>query len=260
MGKRVLIVDDDEAILRLLEYSLKKLGSEYEIHTARNSLEALEQIEKETFDVVVADYLMPELTGVDLARAVRSISPKTQVVLMTAYGTQGLRDTTEFLGFDAYLDKPFSLDEIRKVVEHAVTLTGQTKTGRRVSVAMMRHAIRQHLTTLSTNANARCVMLLNVNGQPIEVVGQVNEQEVASMGRFVAANFLASKELAKRLGSSSVFKSSYHEGDNYNIYAYDVDKKFLLAVMFDPKLKPGVVWFYTKQMAAILAKSFDQTD
>ena len=47
MGKRVLIVDDDEAILRLLEYSLKKLGSEYEIHTARNSLEALEQIEKE---------------------------------------------------------------------------------------------------------------------------------------------------------------------------------------------------------------------
>lgn len=253
-SKRILIVDDDQTILRLLEYSLKKLGADYEISTAMDSLDALNKIENNNFDVVIADYMMPELTGVDLARAVRRISPHTQVVLMTAYGTKGLRDTTEFLGFDAYLDKPFSLEEIRNVVEQAVELTRQPKSKSQVNEPAIDKLVNKHLQALRVNSNARCVLLLNSKGRPVQVVGQMNTLEISTLGTFVAANFLATVELANMLGSGSVFKSSYHEGNDYNIYAYDVNGKFLLVVVFDTKYKPGVVWFYTKQMAATLAK------
>ena len=69
--------------------------------------------------------MMPTITGVDLARAIRKVSPNTQVVLMTAYGTRRLRDTTKIVGVDAYLDKPFTFDEIHRVVVDTVRLAHQ---------------------------------------------------------------------------------------------------------------------------------------
>ena len=70
----------------------------------------------------------------------------------------------------------------------------------------------------------------------------------------VAANFLAAAELSRLLGNDSIFKSSYHEGPDYNVYAYDVNDDLLLAVIFGPETKTGAVWFYTKQAAAALAE------
>ena len=110
--KRILIVDDDQTMLYMLEHSLSRLGADYEIITVMDSTEALEQIQQQSFDLVVADYMMPKITGVDLATAINKISPDTQVVLMTAYGTSRLRDTTKIVGIDGYLDKPFTIDEI----------------------------------------------------------------------------------------------------------------------------------------------------
>ena len=89
--KRILIVDDDQDILRMLEYGLRKLGPGYEIITAKDIFSAIDEIEEYRFDLVLTDYMMPGMTGVDLARAARRMSPDTQVVLMTAYGTNQLR-------------------------------------------------------------------------------------------------------------------------------------------------------------------------
>jgi CheY-like chemotaxis protein/predicted regulator of Ras-like GTPase activity (Roadblock/LC7/MglB family) len=257
-NKRVLIVDDDQSIARLLKYSLEKLGTDYEIVTAVNSFDALDEVEKQAFDLVVVDYMMPGLTGIDVARAVRRISPDTQVVLMTAYGTQRLRDTTKYLGLDGYIDKPFTLEEIRDVVKHAVDLTRQEPDQDGADKHAWGRTVNKYLQKLQVNTNARCILLLDPAGHPIQVVGQTNNLEIASVGSFVAANFLAAAELARMLGSHAIFKSSYHEGDEYNIYTYDVNGKFLLAVVFEKKLKPGVIWFYTKQMASILTRLLEQ--
>jgi CheY-like chemotaxis protein len=124
-SKRILIVDDDQTMLYMLEHSLTRLGPDYEIITVMDSTEALEQVEQQSFDLVVADYMMPKITGVDLATAIHKVSPDTQVVLMTAYGTSRLRDTTKFVGIDGYLDKPFTIDEIHEVIRNAVELVQQ---------------------------------------------------------------------------------------------------------------------------------------
>jgi hypothetical protein len=84
-------------------------------------------------------------------------------------------------------------------------------------------------------------------------VGQTKKLDITNISALVAANFIAAAELANLVGSpNSIFKSSYHEGNDYNIYSYDVNGELLLAVIFGTESKPGVVWFYTKQTATEL--------
>jgi CheY-like chemotaxis protein/predicted regulator of Ras-like GTPase activity (Roadblock/LC7/MglB family) len=257
--KRVLIVDDDKDISRLLQHTLKTLGPEYEIITVGDTVSAINLIEKEWFTLVLTDYMMPIMTGVDLALAVQRISPETQVVLMTAYGTAELRHTTKYLGIDGYLDKPFELERIREIVRQAVERTSRKKKPPLLDERLRDPRVYEQLRTLQANAGVRCVLLITSNGYPVQIVGQTEDFEVREVSALVAANFLAATELANLLGNQTVFKSSYHEGDNYNIYAYDVNGQLLLALVFEAKQRPGSVWFYTKQTAMALVEFLRQS-
>jgi CheY-like chemotaxis protein len=258
--KRILIVDDDKEILTMLDYGLKKLGPNYEVVTALGSVEALQKIEKDPIDLLVTDYMMKDMTGVDLARAVRSISPHTQVILMSAYGSKRLRATTQYLGFDGYLDKPFDVMKMREIVKNAV---GEPEPSLPPPVAVVAkpssekativlHKIQALLQRLLTTANARCVLLLTAGGHPAQLMGQTNGLNISNISAVIAANFMSTTELANLLGNRSIFTSSFHAGDDYNLYVHDVNGAFLLAVVFDAQRKPGVIWFYTKQAAAAL--------
>ena len=263
--KRILIVDDDKSILRMLEFGLKKLGPDYQFFTAKDIYSALEQIETEWFDLVVTDYMMPGMTGVDLARAVRKISPDTQVVLMTAYGSSELRNTTDNLGIDGFLNKPFTMEQIREVVLQATHRNDEPEpdaeppdSPTRISPALAglspleNETIDSHLRKLQVDAGVRGVILISAEGRPIQVAGQIDNAKAEYICALVAANFFSPAELSSLLDNRQPFKASFYEGDAYNLYVCNVNEKFLLAVVFDVKLRPGVVWFYTKQTAAAL--------
>jgi DNA-binding response OmpR family regulator len=263
---RVLIVDDDQSILRMVEFALQKLGPDCQIFTAGNMDTALEHIEHQSIDMMLTDYMMPGMTGVDLARIVQRISPTTQVVLMTAYGTDKLRDTSTHIGFDAYLDKPFDMDELRSLIKSkmAEILSGQEQDPDRTVVSpapegtaepedVKPQTISTLLDSLLTNAGARAVLLLKTNGEPLKLAGQIESGRATSLAALVAANFLNTTELSTLIDNKKMFKSGFYEGESYNMYVCGVDLESLLAVIFDAKLRPGVVWFYTRQVAGELA-------
>jgi hypothetical protein len=118
--------------------------------------------------------------------------------------------------------------------------------------------LQSHLEVLQVNTNASSVSLLNTRGETVQYVGYGPDSEIASIGRFVARNFAAATELADRLQSRAAFKSSYYEGDDYNLYACHVNRQLYLAVVFETQHKPGVVWFYAKQTASALAQILQQ--
>lgn len=172
---------------------------------------------------------------------------------MTAYGTDGLRNTAG-QELDGFLDKPFSVAQIREIVERAI---GHTRADDpfRSGEQSLEHPVYDQLSKLQADTGAWCVVLLSSNGYPVETAGIIDGLDVANIGALVAANFAAAAELARQLGRGSVFKSSYHEGDeetDHSLYAYDVNGEFLLAVVFGERSKPGIVWLYTKQTAAAL--------
>jgi CheY-like chemotaxis protein/predicted regulator of Ras-like GTPase activity (Roadblock/LC7/MglB family) len=259
--KQVLIVDDAKDIVFLLMHSLKRLGPEYEVTTATDGATALELIQKQKFDLIITDYMMPGMTGVDLAQVVRKVSPDTQVVLMTAHDSKGMRNTIETLQLGGYVGKPFTVAEILEVVQRAIARTTQAAEIEHPDAPALglNQAVNQHLEILRSKTGAHYVLLVSASGHPLRIIGETNRAKGARLAAFVAANFLAVTELASLLGDNeSVFKSSYHEGSKYNIYAYDINGEFLLAVVFGTQGKPGTVWFYTKQTGAALADLLNQ--
>ena len=125
--KRVLIVDDEPAVTMTLAASLEKLGDAYEVETAQDGETALEKVRAKPYALLITDYKMPGMSGLDLAQTVHQISPTTQIVLMTAYGSSQLQQTMVDLGLNGYLDKPFTVDEMRSLVESAVGKTADVR-------------------------------------------------------------------------------------------------------------------------------------
>jgi len=262
MGEtHVLIVDDDESILRMLEYSLQNLGPEFEIFTAKDMTNAVSEIEKRRIDLVITDYMMPGMTGVDLARAVHRISPDTQIVLMTAYGTSKLRDTSTHMGFDGFIDKPFDVDQVREIILDTIkqvklnappTPPLANEAATQLAFSKTAPTVNGLLEQLLINAGARAVLLINAAGDPLKIVGHIEQNQAKTVASLVATSFSQSSELSLLLGNKSSFRSGSYEGDSHNIYICSVNESTLLGVIFDVKLRPGVVWFYTKQTAASL--------
>ena len=113
----ILIVDDDATIRGVL-YDL--LSDRYECHTASTVAEAFQYLEVETYDAIVTDIAMPELTGVELLKRVQLRDEDTPVILISGKGSEQDGESLLALGAFAYVTKPFTVDEIERVVERAV--------------------------------------------------------------------------------------------------------------------------------------------
>jgi Response regulator containing CheY-like receiver, AAA-type ATPase, and DNA-binding domains len=106
--KLVLIVDEAESIRFIISETLQLLG--YEIDTAENGEVALQKIESKNYDLIITDYTVPKINGLELTRRINKIDPSLPIL---AFATEGLRD--EFLesGALACLKNPFSIPEIQ---------------------------------------------------------------------------------------------------------------------------------------------------
>lgn len=115
--EKILIVDDDILIRDVLTEALRK--RKYSIFTAANGKEALSLMKSETFDVVVTDMKMPDLTGIELLQKIKEGSPSTIVIVVTAYGSVENAVEAMRLGAFHYLIKPFSPDTLEAVLDKA---------------------------------------------------------------------------------------------------------------------------------------------
>jgi DNA-binding NtrC family response regulator len=115
---RILVVDDDHAMRLALSESLESCG--YDILAAENGREALELFKKGKFDLVVTDMKMPGMTGIEVLRGVKELSPDIPVILITAYGTVGTAVEAMKEGAAEFIMKPFSLDDLEAVVKHVL--------------------------------------------------------------------------------------------------------------------------------------------
>ena len=249
--RQLLIVDDEYEILKALANYISKLCDEYTVDTANCGADALEKVKEKPYELIITDYMMPTMDGLELAKAVREVSPETKVVLVTAYGSNELRSSVAELRLEGYIDKPFNMAQIREIVEDAIGSVSSSNEDQ-LDMQGLGEPLRHHLNVLQQNSGASCVLLLSANGYMVETAGVTSGMDTSNISALVAANFAASSELARILKSNSVFKSSFHEGPEYNIYAHDVDGDYLLAVIFGSETKPGAVWHYTKQTAAEL--------
>jgi DNA-binding response OmpR family regulator len=108
---RVLLIDDDEALLRMLEVSMSSDG--LEVGTARDGKEALEELDQEDYDVVILDLQMPRMNGRAFFHEMISRGHKPKVVILSAYGAE---EAQRELDVAAAVPKPFDPDVLIETV------------------------------------------------------------------------------------------------------------------------------------------------
>ena len=111
---RVLVVDDEVRILNFLVSKLRTTG--YDVLTAHNGVEGLEQVKAQEPELIVLDVLMPKMDGLEMLKELRSFSA-VPVIILTAKGADTDRIKGLQLGADDYLPKPFNPDELVARIE-----------------------------------------------------------------------------------------------------------------------------------------------
>jgi DNA-binding NtrC family response regulator len=107
---RILVVDDEPAQRELVSGFLKKQG--FDVSSAESGVKAVELFRQDSIDLVLTDQKMPNMSGLDLLRAVRAINPEAPVILMTAFGSIEAAVSAIQGGATDYLTKPLNLDEL----------------------------------------------------------------------------------------------------------------------------------------------------
>jgi DNA-binding response OmpR family regulator len=111
----ILILEDEVGIVQFLKQGLEEEG--YKITCATDGLKGFELIQKEKFDLILLDWMLPKMTGLDLCKAVRLKDNSTPIIFLTAKDT--LQETIEGLkaGANDYIKKPFSFDELTERIK-----------------------------------------------------------------------------------------------------------------------------------------------
>ncbi|GAB2486152.1 hypothetical protein GCM10008929_08650 [Alkalibacterium psychrotolerans] len=117
--KNVLVVDDEMVLRMLIVDSLEELNCQ--VDEAENGMEAIEKINENNYDIMILDYMMPELTGIELLKKVDSESIKdTYVLMLTAKAQEKDQLQAKEAGVDYFMKKPFSPMELYQIVEELI--------------------------------------------------------------------------------------------------------------------------------------------
>jgi len=111
--KRILVVDDHKEIRDLLSKLFLSTG--YEVDTAEDGEVAMKKVKENRYDLVVTDYMMPKMDGIDLLKRLKMENPRLSILMMSGSMVEEAFFTQ--LGADAFLAKPLNLSSVRILVE-----------------------------------------------------------------------------------------------------------------------------------------------
>ena len=187
---KILLVDDDESLLKLL--TIRLMANNYEVTTASSASQALGELQQTQFDVVLTDLRMDDIDGMQLAEQIHIHYPSMPVVMMTAHGSipDAVKATKQ--GVFAFLTKPIDKDELIDTLAKAVRMHGCS--GAQASnhhdivtrSATMHHLLEQVRMVGATDVN---VLISGASGTGKELLAKaIHKSSNVSDGPFVAIN------------------------------------------------------------------------
>lgn len=117
-GRDILLVDDEQLFREPIGEMLRNNG--FSVQEASKGSEALRMFKKQYFNLLITDMLMPGMNGTQLIRAVQKISPATEAIVISAYGTDSTKDKLKQIGAFGYLDKPVKKELLLDIANSAI--------------------------------------------------------------------------------------------------------------------------------------------
>jgi CheY-like chemotaxis protein len=226
---RILLVDDQRDILKLLHSTLNTLAHELDILEAPSGEEALLEASRNKVDLLVSDYRLPGITGVELMHKIRVKCPDVRVILVTGITDRKARDEILNAGAAAVFDKPISLTDFLDAVERALGLyrtilpeEGDEESGRHQTLANLLANFRQDI-------NAQAVYLLSDRGRVLACAGALKDNSMeASLFSALMAIYSAGMKVTRFMRQEEL--DSYHvfAGGDHDLLLIPINSAYAL--------------------------------
>jgi len=255
--KRILIVDDDISLGEVLQQALKYLDHSYEVRMARDADEALAQISRRPFDLLITDIKMEGLSGLQLLEAMRHVAPDTRTIAMTAFASADIEAHARRLGVYAYLNKPFTVQEFRNLINDALEAE---ETFPLEKLLPQSQSLNETLADLRANTGVQAAFFIKEQtANVLGVASDVNDLDLTSLAKaLVDITHRMTAEVAKVFGGDSGFQRSQYVGETFNLSAYRLAGKGLLILVYGHHVKEGLLSFYARQTLERLAQALQE--
>ncbi|MGM0452853.1 MAG: sigma-54-dependent transcriptional regulator [Thermodesulfobacteriota bacterium] len=168
--ENILLIDDDDGLVHFLSRFFRRKG--YAVTACADGRAAIDTLGGQSFDLILLDYKMPEINGLDTLTAIKDIEVKTPVILMTAYGTTELAIEAMKRGAYDYLVKPFERKDLNRIVGEALQVNRQMKEVVRIPSSEATTETASDKTSLQLIGSSREMQEI------YKLIGQVAEKDV----------------------------------------------------------------------------------
>ncbi len=246
--QRILILDDETKVAFFLQESLEALGYDFEVVSVSSADEALLEIDRQEFDLLVTDQHMPGMTGLELVGKVRERHPDTQFILITAYGSEDVLAKARRLGAYRYFTKPFRIDDFVETVLDALKDTnGRSK---RPLANGPVDVFTGRLEELRREVGAQCIVAASPDGAIVAQAGILSDLDLEKLLPLAVNEFVASLALTRYLGEAHSGNLTYYEGTGHDVYMASVEDDLFILIVFDRRVQTsriGIVWLYVRR-------------
>jgi len=233
--KTILIVDDEESVLYVLRNSLLKVGPGYRVLTALDGTSALKYFEKYQIDLVITDYRLGGMNGLELIEMISNVQPATRMILITGFGTDEVEEAAHRLNVFAYLKKPLDLNILRQTVRLALGEVSPAESEKNIPDVDFHLYLRQLIEQLQREVDASFILFANVEEKDYMTVGEDHSLPREQLALF----FNTALAMADKANDLLPFEEKsdtwiIRRGAQVNISAGKVDSKHILIVFTDP--------------------------
>jgi CheY-like chemotaxis protein len=233
---RILIVDDQREMRNALRSAVETLGRDYKVVAVPSAEEALLEIRLQKFDVLVADVLLPGMSGLELMEKAKARNIESKIILITGTVDRKIRREVADAGADAFFLKPLNTADFLDAIERCLGLVDASYFEQDLlSDLKPTENVSERLTSLRKELNAITAVLLDDRGKILASAGDLPDASLESgLLPTLMASFSASGKVARYLGSNPPNDISYFSGVNYDLFLAHVGESYALFMVMQP--------------------------
>ena len=226
----VLLVDDQRDIVRLLHSTLQTLGHELEIIDAPSGEEALLEASQRKIDLLVADYLLPGISGVELMHKVRARNPALKTIFISGFHERKARNEMLNAGAVAIFDKPIPMADFLDAVERSLGLVRTIfppESGGEAEAH--RHTLSDLLIDFRQKVKADAIFLISHRGRVLARAGDLydSSMEVSLLSALMAI-YSASLKVSRFIHQETLRNYHVFRGEDHDLILIPVDASHAL--------------------------------
>lgn len=248
---RILIVDDQRDITRMLRIAVEALGRGYQVTDVPSAEEALLEVRRAPVDVLITDLRLPGITGLELIKRLRNLASKAAMIVISAHADEITQGECRRLGA-IFFPKPLSLDAFLTTVQQAIGERSKAATVPTPPLEDDQPGIADRLARLRRDLGALAVYLIDLDGQITMRAGDVSRLDLDTVIMPLMSAFSASLKVSRALGALVPANVHFFDGDTHDVYVANVGQQFALVIIFSGErgaMQMGPVMRYGRQCA-----------